>query len=307
MDYIKLSTKDPSTIDSFKNDPRLEWCSDEYKFNRFDPEVVNTKNKYQYKGIVFCFYPNELKISFFPHYYFNNNLHNANDFKFTDCINVVSEFINTFDVNWENFRIINIEFGINIISPIDIRDLVTFLSYHDQNPFVTDVQHQFSKKSHSVNKRRARFNDYKTIKAYAKGIQFPEYCDENTFRFEIASHQSKYFNRLGIFKIQDLLDFKVYERLSFALIGEFKKVLLLDYETDVSTLITKEQSRFHNYINPNYWYKIKQENHRNRFNREKRMFNKLLDKTGNHLKKQMDKIVFDKIEYLKSDAISSII
>jgi hypothetical protein len=307
MDYIKLSTKDQPTIEKFRNDSRLQWLSSEDKFNRFDREIINTKNKFHYKGIIFCFYPNELKISFFPHYYNNNNLHNANDFKITDCIKVVSELINSFNVDWEKLNIINIEFGINIISPIDIKDLITFLSYHNQNAFITDNQYPFSKKSYSTNKRGIIINDYKSIKAYAKGIQFPDYCDKNTFRFEVKSDQSKYFNRLGIFTIKDLLNVEIYETLSATLIEEFQNILLLDYGTDISNLTEKEKLKFRMQINPNYWYKLKQENQRNRFNKEKKIFKKLLDKTGNHLKKQLDKIVFEKLEYLKSGAVSSII
>lgn len=305
MDYIKLSTTDKSIIESFRKDERLQWCSSEDKFNRYDPEVINTKDKYQYEGIVFCFYPNELKVSFFPHYYFNGNLHNANDFKVIDCINVISEFKNAFKVDWEKLRIINIEFGINVLSPIDVKDLIMFLAYHNQNEFRTDIQYPFSKKSYLVNKRSQRPNDYKTIKAYAKGIQFPEFCDINTFRFEIKSDQSKYINKLGIFNINDLLKVDVYERFSDKLIKEFKDVLLLNDDDDDSNLTVKEKSKFRAYLHPNFWYRIKQDNKRNRFNKEKTKYYKLLDKTGNHLKKQLEKIIFDKLEYLKSGAVST--
>jgi hypothetical protein len=304
MDYIKLSTKDKSIIEYFRNDNRLEWCSSEDKFNRYDPEVINTKDKYQYKGIIFCFYPNELKISFFPHYYFNDNLHNANNFKVIDCINVILEFKNTFKIDWEKLRIINIEFGINVLSPIDVKDLIMFLAYHNQNEFRTDIQYPFSKKSYLVNKRSQRPNDYKTIKAYAKGIQFPDFCDKNTFRFEIKSDQSKYINKLGIFNINDLLKVDVYERFSDKLILEFKEVLLLNDDDD-SNLTVIEKSKFRAYLHPNFWYRIKQDNKRNRFNKEKTKYYKLLDKTGNHLKKQLEKIIFDKLEYLKSGAVST--
>jgi hypothetical protein len=305
VDYIKLSTKDTSIIEYFRKDQRLQWCSSEDKFNRYDPEVINTKDKFQYKGIVFCFYPNELKISFFPHYYFNGNLHNANDFKVIDCVNVILEFKNTFKIDWEKLRIINLEFGINVLSPIDVKDLIMFLAYHNQNKFRTDIQYPHSKKSYRINKRSERPNDYKIIKAYAKGIQLPDFCDKNTFRFEIKSDQSKYINKLGIFNTNDLLNVEVYERFSDKLIREFKEVLLLNDDDDDSNLTVKEKSKFRSYLHPNFWYRIKQDNKRNTFNKEKTKYYKLLDKTGNHLKKQLEKIIFDKLEYLKSGAVST--
>ncbi|MFV8352015.1 hypothetical protein [Flavobacterium sp. XS2P14] len=305
VDYIKLSTKDKSIIEYFRKDKRLEWCSSEDKFNRYDPEVIITKDKYQYKGIIFCFYPNELKISFFPHYSHNDNLHNANDFRVKDCINVILEFKNTFKIDWEKLRIINLEFGVNVVSPIDIKDLISFLAYHNQNEFKTDIQYTYSKKSYHINKRSGRPNDYKIIKAYAKGIQFSDYCDIDTFRFEIKSDQSKYINKLGIFTLNDLLKVDVYERFSDNLINEFKDVLLLNVNDDDSNLTTKEQSTLKKYLHPNFWYRIKQDNQRNRFNKEKTKYYKLLDKTGNHLKKQLEKIIYDKLEYLKSGAVST--
>jgi hypothetical protein len=305
MDYIKLSTKDKSIMEYFRNDERLQWYSSEDKFNRYDPEVINTKDKYQYKGIIFCFYPNELKVSFFPHYYFNDNLHNANDFKVIDCINVILEFKNTFKIDWEKLKVINIEFGINVLSPIDIKDLIMFLAYHNQNEFRTDIQYSFSKKSYLVNKRSQRPNDYKTIKAYAKGIQFPDFCDINTFRFEIKSDQSKYISTLGIFTLNDLLKVYVYEQFSDKLIKEFKDVLLLNDDNDDSNLTVKEQLKFRKYLHPYFWYRIKQDNKRNTFNKEKTKYYKLLKKTGNHLKKQLQKIIFDKLEYLKRGAYST--
>ena len=305
MDYIKLSTKDKSIIESFRKNRRLEWCSSEDKFNRYDPEVINTKDKYQYKGIIFCFYPNELKISFFPHYYFNGNLHNANDFKVIDCINVISEFKNTFEIDWEKLRVINIEFGINVLSPIDVKDLIMFLVYHNQNEFRTDIQYPFSKKSYLVNKRSQRPNDYKTIKAYAKGLQFPKFTDINTFRFEVKSRESAYINKLGILNLNDLLKVNVYYLLIDKLIEEFKNVLILYDKIDFTNLNSKEVSKLNTLLSQSHWYRVKQDNKRNVFNDEKIKYYKLITKTGNHLKKQLEKIIFEKLESLKKGAIST--
>jgi hypothetical protein len=102
-----------------------------------------------------------------------------------------------------------------------------------------------------------------------------------------------------------LLKTNIYEIFSENIILEFSKILLLDDKTDLSNLTEKELSKFRQYLNPNFWYRIKQDNQRNRFNKEKTKYNKLLDKTGNHLKKQLDKIVFEKLEYLKSGAVST--
>lgn len=305
IDFLKLSTNDISLINYFKTHPLLEWLSNENKFNRYDPEVINTKDKYQYKGIIFCFYTNRLKISFLPHYYFNDNLHNANDFSIIDCIKVILEFQNAFKTDLKALKVINLEFGLNIISPIDIKDLITFLAYHDQNEFRTDKEYPYSKKSSKINEKTNKPNDYKTIKAYAKGLQFSDYIDINTFRFEVKSEQSKYINQLGIFTLNDLLDVNIYYGLIEVLLFEFRGVLILSDSEDLSKLNTKDLSEIKSLLNPYYWYRIKQGNIRNKFNKEKKKYYSLLDKTGNHLKKQLEKIVFDKLELLKNGAYST--
>lgn len=182
LDFLKLSTLDISLINDLENHDLLEWVKSEDKMNLFDFEVIKTKTVKQYKGILFCFYSNRIDILFKPHYYFNNNVHNANDFKINDCINVILELKNAFKIDLQLLKVVNIEFGLNVLSPIDIKKLITFLLYHEKNEFKTDVGLAFSKKSFRANPN-GTINNYKIIKAYAKGLQFPQYSNINTFRF----------------------------------------------------------------------------------------------------------------------------
>ena len=193
IDFLKFYITDNSTIQHLENHYLLEWVKSEDKLNLFDIEVIKTKTIKQYKGIYFCFYTNRIDILFKPHYYFNDNLHNANDFRAIDCINAVLELKNTFNIDLKLLKVVNIEFGINVLSPIDIKKLITFLLYHEKNEFKTDIGLAFSKKSFRAT-TTGMINSYKIIKAYAKGLQFPQYTDINTFRFEVKSKKSKYIN-----------------------------------------------------------------------------------------------------------------
>ncbi len=304
LDLLKLSTLDISLINDLENHNLLEWVKSEDKINLFDFEVIKTKIVKQYKGILFCFYSNRVDILFKPHYYFNNNVHNANDFKLNDCINVILELKNTFKIDLQLLKVVNIEFGLNVLSPIDIKKLITFLLYHEKNEFKTDVGLAFSKKSFRANPN-GTINNYKIIKAYAKGLQFPQYSNINTFRFEVKSKQSKYINQLGIYTANDLLNFDCYLKMAHEIINEFDKVLLLDCETDFKSLTGKEQAKITNYLNTLTWFIISQDGYRNRFNKEKTKYYNLVNKIENNLKKQLDKIIFDKLEYLKTGAIST--
>lgn len=304
LDHLKLLTFDTSLIEYFKNHHLLEWVSSEDRFNHFDNEVITTKTKKHYKGIYFCFYSNKLEILFKPHYYYNNNLHNANDFNILDCIYVINEFKTLFNIDLERLRVINIEYGLNVISCIDIMNLITYIIYHEKNEFRTDAGLPYSKKSCRVDKK-ARANQYKIIKAYAKGLQFPMFTDINTFRFEIKSKESKYIKKLGINNANDLLNIDNYLSLIENIKKEFREVLILDCNTDFKSLTLKNQTKIKEYLNPLTWYKIINSKNRNSFNKNKTTYYDLINKVDNNLKIQLEKIIFDKLELLKKGAIST--
>ena len=302
IDYLKLSIYCTSLIQDLEQNTLLEWVKKEEKINLFDLEVIKTKTVKQYKGIYFCFYSNSLDILFKPHYYFNNNLHNANDFKTIDCINVIKDFKNTFKIDLTLLKVVNIEFGLNVISPIDIKELITFLVYHGRNEFRNDTGLAYSKKSYST-KKNGTANEYKIIKAYAKGLQFPQYTHINTFRFEVKSKRSAYINsQLEIYTANDLLNIEVYTKMIETLITEFNEVLILDCTTNFETLNTKEFVKVQKYLNAFLWYKFINQS-RNSFSKNKNIYHKLIDKVENNLKSQLAKIIFNKLEILKEGAI----
>lgn len=304
LDYIKAQTNCKKTIEHFDNHNLLLWVSELDKLALFDYEVITTKKVKQYKGICFVFYPKRLDILFKPHYFFNNNIHNGNDFYAKDCIKTILEFRETFKIDLSLLKIVNIEFGVNIIPNIDVKDLITYISYHEKNEFKSDVGLAFSKRSYRP-KKNGTANRYKIVKAYAKGIHQHLYCDINTFRFEINSKESKYFKTLGIYTFNDLLNIDVYNEIAKKIILEFDDVLILDNITDFRVLNLKEQERIKYYNNPFNWYKIANNPYRNSFCNNREKYNNLINKIENNLKNQIKKLIIDKLKELKKGAIST--
>lgn len=303
IDFLKFTNYDHTLIEKLECNPLLSWKSETENLKYFDSEIITTKKIKEYKGVLFCFYANRLDILFKPHYYFNDNLHNANDLTINDCINTINVLKNDLNIDLNRLKVINIEFGINVKSPIDIKDLITYLVYHEKNEFKTDTEFSYSKKSYSVYKN-GTVNKYKIIKAYAKGIQFPEYCNINTFRFEIKSKKSRYINsKLSIYTAADLLREEVYFIMAGIILKEFKKVLILDCDINLNKFNLKEQKKIIYYNNFFNWYKILNQS-RNSFSRNKKIYHDLIDKEKNNLKNQLKKIIIDKLEYLKKGAIS---
>lgn len=304
IDFLKILVKDSDLAENvFRND-RLIFHDRRERLSHFDFETIQAKETKQYKGILFCRYDKKLEILFRPLYYFNENLHNANDFTALNNVEVLNEFINDFQLDevLGEMQIINLEFGINAVCPMDVRDLITFAKYHSRNEFVNDDGLKYSKKSYRTNPD-GKANQYKIIKFYAKSIQFPEYAEPNLFRFEVKSKKSKYINSLGIFNLSDLLREETYQTLKSAILNEFQQVLILDSSFDIANLDKRQENKLKDYLNSDTWYRIlqKQNGNRNEFTKAKKRYFELLDKSGRNIHSDLQKIVSDKLDFLTNE------
>ncbi|MGI0105662.1 hypothetical protein [Salinimicrobium sp. WS361] len=309
LDYLKIFVKDKELIDKFNSDPALIWSDYREGLSHIKEEaqegIIKAKTSKVHRGIVFCFHDHGLVIYFKPHYFYNDNKHNANDFTVRDCISVLQTFISTFelvDSDLLKLKIVNLEFGINILSPIKIEDLITFFAYHGRNEFKTDTGLLYSKKSYSLSKK-GKASKYLSIKAYAKGIQFPKYADRNMLRFEIKSQESKKINSLGIYTLMDLLRPETYSKLAENLLKEFDDVLILDSSVNLSGLDNNSRLKLVERLNTHFWYKQLQKS-KNTFTNSKKTYLRLLDMTGYNIHEDLKNIIKQKFSELQNCAIS---
>ena len=295
IDLLKIEIENFDLINHFRNSDKLYMYSDSEVLSKYDNETINIKSTKQYKGIYFSFERDRLRILFKPHYYFNDNLHNANDFSVNSCIKVLSEFVNIFNLkesDLQMMRVVNIEYGLNVQSPIRGTDLIDFLYLHNKEPFKYKNELQYYKEqSKSLEK---------IIKAYSKGVQFPEYCNIDTFRFEVKSKKSRHINGLEIFNFLDLLNFDVYQNMRDKILIEFSQVLILHQSVNMKLLDDKEQLKLKDYLNTYYWNEILKSKHRHTFRNHKTKYNELLSKTGFNIHKELEQIFLNKLDELSS-------
>lgn len=299
LDFLKIKVTDTKTINCFWFHKALYFHS-ESEVLLIDDETIKTKNNKQYKGMLFEFTKYALYIRFKPHYCFNDNYHNANDFSVVNCIKTLEEVLSVFDVNLKYLEIINIEFGLNIVIPkelINVKDLLCQLIYHGQNQFTTHSKFRYCRYSNSVNKKGVT-NVYKIIKAYAKCVQFPNYTIENTFRFEVKSNRKEYIKALGVITIQDLLTVNVYYKLSEVILKEFDDVLIID-DYAKPKLSELKLRNFEKKLNPLNWSKLLMKS-KNTFRRNFNAYYNSLNTCDRHLKKDIRKLIVDKLNNLKS-------
>ena len=304
IDFLKIKVNNAEVIKYFRSNPLLYMHSNSEQLLDDDVEIIKVEKR-QYKNIIFEFKQYELNIYFKPHYYYNNNLHNANDFSVLNAIYTFEEFANIFDIDLEYLPIINIEFGFNVIIPVKlkcVKELLIYMIYHNKNPFYTDKTYLHCRFSQSVD-RNGKANVYKMIKAYSKGIQYPMFTDENTFRFEVKSKRKEYINKLGIYTLKDLLDPNIYNILIQTLLKEFDDVLIIDDIANPNLSNTKLKNHTKK-LNPIYWGKLLYKSP-NVFRRNIENYNDALNTCDTHLKKEVRKLMFNKLLELKMCAYLS--
>lgn len=245
-----------------------------------------------------------LAISISPHYHFNNYLHNGNDLTPESCIETLTDILQYISVKsdeTDTLKVVNIEFGLNLISATDIKNLINGIIYSKKTPFIIPKTENGYFKITDATK-------YKQIKAYAKGLQFAEFpqygIDPNTFRFEIKSKQTKNICKYGIDKVTDLLKIETYQRLGQELLNEWENVLVTTQTLDLSAFNSDAIHFVQTAINRSFWDGMAADANRNKFARCKEKYYKIL--TGNNnLHTQIKGQIIDKLLFWSSGAYST--
>lgn len=305
-DYIQFWVTDLCEIQRLWNHPLIHFKNKIEKVNKETGEFYNKETK-EFEGISFRKEPHKpnkpnegrerIVIGFNPHYWFNKNEHNANNFSTLDSIETIKRFVSIFNIeNFSNYSINNLEYGLNFLFNDYDKELIGYNIYHSRNLFIQDQEHRYAKRAHSYYKGKPNYFSY--VKLYSKGFQYPEYCDKKTLRFEMGSKQTKKIKTLGIKNIGDLLNIEVYYQLKEALIKNSKKVLIIDSHPNLNTLNTRDKNRLNKYSNSLFWYNAIQTLRSATFNDKSESYNELLDRTGFNINTEFQNRIKEKLEIL---------
>ena len=290
------------------------WTSPElYSKNKIEKVSKSTGELYsketrEFEGITFKkepHYPKEpneskerIVIGFKPHYWYNGDKHNANDFNAIQCIKTMQKFIDLFEIKESNFYPVNnIEYGLNFLFNNYGKEFIGYNIYHSRNEFIQDQEHKYAKRAHSYTKGKPNY--YLYAKLYSKGFQFPEYCNSNTLRFELGSRERKYIKKLGIETIEDLLNIKTYYKLKNALINNANNILILEQHPILLNLNKRDKNRLiTKYTNSASWFDSLQNTRSAAFNEKKARYFELLDRTGYNINYEFQKSIREKLDIL---------
>ena len=82
----------------------------------------------EYKRLVITIYKNKVAIlTGSLHYFYNDGIHNYNNFTFTNLVNTLEEVAELLEIELKNIVLQNIEFGVNIILPFLVQNITNNL------------------------------------------------------------------------------------------------------------------------------------------------------------------------------------
>ncbi|MCD8426700.1 hypothetical protein [Tenacibaculum finnmarkense] len=241
---------------------------------------IRTKEVRTYKNLVFIKYYNRLEIVGSVHYFYNNGLHNANRFTVLSCINVLNELINTFNITPKEFKVIGLEYGVNIQTKEDVNYILDCLRFFGKLRITESQQYKNFYTAGTT---------YKSLKIYNKTQDCKKHALQNTLRFEAKARKSQVLQKLDIYTLEDLLEPVTYLRLADSLFLQWEKILLFDFKL---TGFEKEHQT-------EFWLDAMKHKDRNKFSNEKKKYLQKLPKESLYftLKNQLETELKEILKY----------
>lgn len=231
------------------------------------------------------------------HKYFNNGNHNYNDFSYQNIQFVLNDLEQRFGLKLNACYIHNIEFGVNIIPPIETIKILKGLLSHRTTPFKRISMD-------SADYYQAKHKNYYFIKIYDKAKQFREKgfkIKKETLRIELKYVKMENIIRLlkkrglinrNVLTLQDLYNINVLHQMGVILLEKWKEILFYDPTIFIKYPNRNQKLQLANYSNPLFWEKL---NKRKRY-REKQKLKDITDKHSKGIQSQIHTLIKNKLD-----------
>ena len=195
-----------------------------------------------YKNMKFTIYNSGLiYISGSLHKCYNDGKHNANDFDSTAFCDILETFYNKFCIMPSNLKIIGLEYGVNIVPPINTDHILNNVLQHKRIDFENNIKSKYG------NYLQAKHCNY-ILKIYNKSKQYK--LQEELMRIEVKQCNWSEYRKQGIYTLQDFIDVdkKIFVE---SLIYRWSEVVFYDPMNQV-------HQRWNKYSNVNFWRELQQ-------------------------------------------------
>ena len=292
FDFIKLSKRISS-----EEKERLKQNID-FEVNVVEPtgEVIsrlpNGKKVKQHrecwlKNIKIKLYPNcYTEISGSIHKFFNNGLHNYNQYSIKDVKQTISLLSEQMGININEFKVDAVEIGCNLTPPILSQEIIQnslmFKRYSFQSRICSD----------EGSYKQANLYEY-AIKLYDKRKHYElknHDVGEEILRFEIKINKMRKLSSFSVYHLTDLVN--KLNKIKDILPELWSDVLLYDPTMDK---MTKEKTI--RYANVNYWIELKEKKNRS-YHYHLKKLNKIMAKNTCSIQAQVKKNMIETLDGL---------
>ena len=289
IDFIKYSINN-SCKDVLLNSPFLVFL-----------DVVNTKEgvitrSYQnafYRGLEFKIYystdthPNgRITVEGSLHKYWNNGAHNHNDFYIHCALEVINDIEMKFNITPDQTRLIQLEIGVNLFPPIRSKTIVNGCMFYKTTPF----KDKDTKDEGNYQQAKAqRFY----VKIYDKRTHYQNKgftIDKEILRIEKKYSKSNELHNLGIYTLQDLLNYGLHNFKS-ELLKMWGNVIYYD-----KTTLKNHPNRF-KYNSTDYWETLTPRQRKYELGK----LNKLYKDSPESIKNIISNLISEKVDLLKTN------
>ncbi|MDQ6470062.1 hypothetical protein RB619_05340 [Flavobacterium sp. LHD-80] len=262
--------------------------------NKIGNKITPSKTAY-YRGLEFKIYETGTIIMVGSlHKYWNGGEHNYNDFGIDEVREVLNDLKEKFGIDPKQCVLKCLEIGINITPPIETNSILDNCFLHKTKPFESQ-KNSFEGKYKQVQHAQYFVKIYnKALQYLSKGIKI----ETEIMRFEIKYTKMQKLNRLGIFTLQDLMDYGLHN-FKKELLKEWHNVLFFDKTILANT--KDVEKRLLKYSNPNYWTGLLDQKQNENFKYHKKQLNKMAMQKGNKIQNVVCRLLSEKIDFLNNN------
>lgn len=179
------------------------------------------------------------------HRYGRGGLHNADSFTVNDLLLALDQLVTTYGIDPFRSRLNNVEFGVNVILPFPVSQVLDNLIMYKYRPFTPQQDSEFPFYQ-CLTQRYA-------IKLYDKGHQYG--LNAHVLRVEVKVLKMEYLTRRGIRLdwLADLLNTDTYGKLGALLVEVFTEILFDEPTINPANLTIRKQDIYQKGRNPRSW------------------------------------------------------
>ncbi|MDF0715753.1 hypothetical protein PY092_06310 [Muricauda sp. 334s03] len=259
FDNMPFETRDQQNLKRIYESPSLLLLEQLVRVNSIGKAYII--EKFRHKNLIFQFVRNtegeliKLKVSGSIHKYWNNGLHNANQFTFEDFNEAVRMLENQFELDLDKMFLQPPEYGVNLINTPEIFDGI-YLSNQDliSNTMCINRSMYSNQLSHVRSSKIAgsRDGDFKS-KFYCKTTEQALFVDNHeVFRSEIVYRRNRSYYNKGIKTLKDLIAINNHKFFIRKHLDQISQMVIYD-----PTIYLNKRHREYNktlkYSNPLYW------------------------------------------------------